>query len=433
MIRVIFSLGLVVLSATSPSAFDLLAQNSSGAGKDVKGVVVVHTPYEKKVQQARALATQQATDLVRQCDLNLKAYADQIQTLNRNHAQILSQRSSLQTTIQSFSEVHKTVEMNLQLLTEVRTTLVRELPLFIKTLRLRLIEQDEQIDVLIRELTEKKVDPNSDEGRWVETEIRILRDLALFTSAAGSRINAEEVLTKILDSETPVEECLKWAEEKNNIKLSQSFLALQLLKWAKESEHSIKADDQRLTKISAELSHLQTMIERNLADLQTQYTWLASQIESLEKQLTSLTDAVTKEEASCSKYRKHLLRLQTPVILSWSFAGPIDGLHCLLINEPSDPAWSDNYLCSTHEWDWKWVWGGALPRDYACTQIKEPSEKPHWHDNYLCVRNSDPYMKPWISFGFSFRGKASRQSVQMNEPSAKEYWRDNYLYWSLEY
>jgi hypothetical protein len=37
--------------------------------------------------------------------------------------------------------------------------------------------------------------------------------------------------------------------------------------------------------------------------------------------------------------------------LTWSFSGPVPGLHCLRFNEPSDPhTWQDNFLC----WDRGW-------------------------------------------------------------------------------
>jgi hypothetical protein len=109
------------------------------------------------------------------------------------------------------------------------------------------------------------------------------------------------------------------------------------------------------------------------------------------------------------------------VNLSWSFAGPIDGLHCTQIIEPSDPhTWHDNYLCSNKDLKLQWSFAGPI-NGLHCTQIIEPSDPHTWDDNYLC---SDYDLK----FEWSFAGQLSNlKCLQVNDPADPDTWDDNFL------
>lgn len=109
--------------------------------------------------------------------------------------------------------------------------------------------------------------------------------------------------------------------------------------------------------------------------------------------------------------------------LNWSFKGPLEGQHCVQIEEPSDPhAWHDNYLCSKLDYGLEWSYRGKKS-GMVCTAFKEPAEpKEHaWGDNYLCAPED---------YGLSFSNDGpteGKRCVQIYEGSDPDTWDDNYL------
>ncbi|WNG48125.1 hypothetical protein F0U60_31280 [Archangium minus] len=72
--------------------------------------------------------------------------------------------------------------------------------------------------------------------------------------------------------------------------------------------------------------------------------------------------------------------------LRFSSVGPISGMKCTLVNEPSDPnTWNDNDVCvpSTSTLNLQWSYLGPIAGK-TCVQWNEPSDPHGWHDNYLC-------------------------------------------------
>lgn len=71
--------------------------------------------------------------------------------------------------------------------------------------------------------------------------------------------------------------------------------------------------------------------------------------------------------------------------MKWSYSGPIAGMTCVNVNEPSDPHyWNDNYLCTPEDWGLTWSSNG-IPSGKECVAFNEPSDAGYgWYDNYLC-------------------------------------------------
>ena len=110
--------------------------------------------------------------------------------------------------------------------------------------------------------------------------------------------------------------------------------------------------------------------------------------------------------------------------LTWVYAGmPPAGLHCISMNEPSDPHfWGDNQLCTQRDFGLRFSIAGVLP-NMACISVNEPSDPDAWSDNYLC--SPVDYGLRW-----SFAGPvADMRCTKIEEPSepALEAWTDNYL------
>ena len=111
--------------------------------------------------------------------------------------------------------------------------------------------------------------------------------------------------------------------------------------------------------------------------------------------------------------------------LVWSYAGPIEGMHCVQWREPSDPhKWDDNYLCTERDVGFQWSFRGPiLGRGLKCIQVNEKSDPHDWHDNYFCWPRD---LK--VTFRFSATGRiAGQRCVAIVEPSDPHTWRDNYL------
>ena len=72
--------------------------------------------------------------------------------------------------------------------------------------------------------------------------------------------------------------------------------------------------------------------------------------------------------------------------MRWSYHGPIRGMKCTQIREPSDPnTWADNYLClpSNSPLNLQWSYAGPI-RGKACIRWLETADPHTWRDNYLC-------------------------------------------------
>jgi hypothetical protein len=108
-------------------------------------------------------------------------------------------------------------------------------------------------------------------------------------------------------------------------------------------------------------------------------------------------------------------------------AGPIDGMHCVNVDEPEDAsaAWADNNFCSAEDIGLEWSADGPL-EGMSCVQITEPAEDPAegWDDDYLCASASAP-----VAFTWSHAGPlATGVCIRWYEPAdAEQSWTDNWL------
>ena len=116
--------------------------------------------------------------------------------------------------------------------------------------------------------------------------------------------------------------------------------------------------------------------------------------------------------------------------LAWSYAGAIEGMHCVKWEEPSDPHdWDDNYLCAARDFGFRWSFRGPIQgRGLRCIQVKEPSDPHFWHDNYFCwPRDLN------VSFRFSSSGRIPNWGcVAVVEPSDPHTGADNFLCYRQE-
>lgn len=107
--------------------------------------------------------------------------------------------------------------------------------------------------------------------------------------------------------------------------------------------------------------------------------------------------------------------------LRWQSWGPIPGMHCIQINEPSDPhTWDDNYLCSDRDLGLRWSYKGPIAGMF-CTKWEETADPHTWHDNYLCAPR-DIGLR-WSSAG-PIPGLTCTQITEGSDPHT---WDDNYL------
>jgi 1-phosphatidylinositol phosphodiesterase len=113
----------------------------------------------------------------------------------------------------------------------------------------------------------------------------------------------------------------------------------------------------------------------------------------------------------------------TRVDLWWSQSGPTAG-HCTLVNEPGSPySWFDNYLCSSVNHGFQYSYAGPIA-GMRCVLLDEPASHAWgWNDNYLCVPPSSPLQLQWSSAG-PISGK---QCVRIHEDADPGTWNDNYL------
>jgi hypothetical protein len=108
--------------------------------------------------------------------------------------------------------------------------------------------------------------------------------------------------------------------------------------------------------------------------------------------------------------------------LQFSSAGPLGGMNCTQITEPSDPhGWNDNYLCSERALGLVWSSSGTVAGK-TCVNVTEPAESA-WSNNYLCT--PEDWGLTWSSNGVP----AGKECVAFNEPNDPNGWNNNYLCW----
>jgi hypothetical protein len=129
------------------------------------------------------------------------------------------------------------------------------------------------------------------------------------------------------------------------------------------------------------------------------------------------------------------------VTLRWSFNGPVAGMVCTKLNEPSEPAsstWEDNYVCASKDIGLKYSFAGPI-KGMNCINTNEPSDvhqtsgvvfksyNAFWADNYLCLPSDS---KIGLSWGFAGApGGTTRLWVMEPSEAWKSTWFDNVIYW----
>ncbi|XP_057301494.1 uncharacterized protein LOC130635963 [Hydractinia symbiolongicarpus] len=122
-----------------------------------------------------------------------------------------------------------------------------------------------------------------------------------------------------------------------------------------------------------------------------------------------------------------------PSEFKWSHAGILqNGYTCTHILESAEPyenSWYNNYLCVKSgpeliDPGLKFSTTGPLP-GMRCTKIEEPSDRYFWTNNYICVPTSAPYSFTW-SYNGCTKGKYCVKWFEPSTPSSFT-WNDNYL------
>lgn len=114
----------------------------------------------------------------------------------------------------------------------------------------------------------------------------------------------------------------------------------------------------------------------------------------------------------------------------WNCSGPLDGMTCTNIAEPSDPdTWGDNFLCSDFDRGLRWSSAGPLA-GMNCLAVNESAEPVEhtWSDNFLCAPSWLPY-----TFRFGTAGPiAGMNCLPWAEPADPHTWNDNFLCWTRD-
>ena len=135
----------------------------------------------------------------------------------------------------------------------------------------------------------------------------------------------------------------------------------------------------------------------------------------------------TEAQKNQKDYLKKI-KIYSNVPFWWSYADPLPGKHCVLINEPSKGndntthTWGDNYLCSNIDRGIRWSYARPIS-GMRCTQLHESSSPHTWGDNYLCVPPASPIHFSWSSAG----PDTNKGCIKINEPADPHTWDDNYL------
>jgi hypothetical protein len=110
----------------------------------------------------------------------------------------------------------------------------------------------------------------------------------------------------------------------------------------------------------------------------------------------------------------------------WSSFGAVDGMACVGLNEPMEPAeeqWDDNYLCTPEDLGLEWSAMGPIAGKF-CTHVWESSDLAHgWADNYLCAPGD-------LGIAWSPARPLGRlPCLKIDEDSDPGTWGDNHLCW----
>jgi len=113
----------------------------------------------------------------------------------------------------------------------------------------------------------------------------------------------------------------------------------------------------------------------------------------------------------------------------WSWAGAIPGANCVWLGDWMGH-WQDNFLCTSGDKaDPGFRYSSAGPiGGMKCINIHEPSAPSShtWADNYLCYPNDLPYELTW-SYTGRIPGQDCIQVYEGHEYLFHMYWRDNFL------
>jgi hypothetical protein len=94
----------------------------------------------------------------------------------------------------------------------------------------------------------------------------------------------------------------------------------------------------------------------------------------------------------------------------WSSAGAIAGMDCILFREDATHSWNVNYLCKPRSerfsFHYRWSWNGPVS-GMLCTHIYEPSNG--WDNNYFCVSLDEPRHRDWLTF---FKSCSTRRCLE---------------------
>ncbi|MBL8910668.1 MAG: N-acetylmuramoyl-L-alanine amidase [Archangium sp.] len=119
---------------------------------------------------------------------------------------------------------------------------------------------------------------------------------------------------------------------------------------------------------------------------------------------------------------------QSPWIISYSSAGPIEGKTCVHLNETVDLAnsWGDNFLCFEprmvfEEGEFSFASAGARP-DQSCINVAT-TDPNTWNDNWLC--SARDFGLTWSTTG----AQEGKRCVAITEPSdaTPDAWSNTYL------
>lgn len=120
----------------------------------------------------------------------------------------------------------------------------------------------------------------------------------------------------------------------------------------------------------------------------------------------------------------------------WDYRGPISGMRCTHIAEPSKPVWNDNYFCVPEDspYHFTWSYRGVI-ENKSCIAWRENSEEASWNDNFLCANPTKDDLPNAIfpdDFVWTYRNTvADHDCIKIHEPedNSDDNWHDNYLCW----
>ncbi len=141
------------------------------------------------------------------------------------------------------------------------------------------------------------------------------------------------------------------------------------------------------------------------------------------------------EAADPDSWADNFFCSQRDLGLRWSMAGPLAGMDCTNVIEPSEKyaaVWSDNYLCAPKQALYELSYSNAGPlAGKTCVQLNEPADPDSWADNYVCATARHEFRDG--PFTFKADGpKPGAHCVSVNEPADPDTWADNYFCSDME-